>query len=221
MLAAYEKTDTRKYYVRRRDYTKYQKTLISSLKTHTGFDVICRSCLQYKSKHYCKLVCKLDEEKVTKFIVKQCALLKNRSDDQFVCNLCLKDIKKDKLPKRSHKNSFKFANFPDYLIKSLKRKCRFKENVSNSGLIRDGSNHERQQMQLNKLEAHLLKLVIPFIRVAHCPRGRYFKVRGDLILISSDIEHSLNKILPIQQSLIPVCFKRKLSYTGAYIEEYI
>ena len=76
-------------------------------------------------------------------------------------------------------------------------------------------------MQLNKLESHLLKLCIPFIRVAHCPRGRYFKVKGDLILISSDIEQSLNKILPIQQSLIPVCFKRKLSYTGAYIEEYI
>ena len=36
-----------------------------------------------------------------------------------------------------------------------------------------------------------------------------------------DIGHSLSKILPIQQSLIPVSFKRKLSYTGAYIEEYV
>ena len=69
----------------------------------------------------------------------------------------------------------------------------------------DDENYERQQMQLNRLEAHLLKLCIPFIRVAHCPRGRYLKVKGDLILISSDIMHSLNKILPINQSLIPVC----------------
>ena len=74
---------------------------------------------------------------------------------------------------------------------------------------------------MNKLESYLLKLVIPFIRIAHCPRGSYFKVKGDLILISSDIYHSLSKILPLQQSLIPVCFKRKLSYDGSYIEEYI
>ena len=136
-------------------------------------------------------------------------------------NLCLKDIKKDRLPKRSHKNSFKFANFPDYLFKKLKKNCSFKENTSKSNLILDDENYERQQLKLNKLESHLLKLCIPFIRIGHCPRGRYFKIKGDLILISSDIEHSLSKILPIQQSLIPVSFKRKLSYTGAYIEEFI
>ena len=85
----------------------------------------------------------------------------------------------------------------------------------------DQENHERQVLQLNRLEAYLLKLIIPFIRIAHCPRGSYFKVKGDLILISSDICHSLTKILPVNQGLIPVSFKRKLSYTGSYIEEYI
>ena len=74
---------------------------------------------------------------------------------------------------------------------------------------------------LNRLEAHLLKLIIPFIRIARCGRGNYLKVKGDLILISSDVAHSLNKILPIQQELIPVRFKRKLSYHGSYIEEFI
>ena len=42
-----------------------------------------------------------------------------------------------------------------------------------------------------------------------------------LILISSDLQHSLSQILPLQQSLIPVSFKRKLTYAGSYIEEYI
>ena len=42
-----------------------------------------------------------------------------------------------------------------------------------------------------------------------------------MILISADVCHSLSKVLPVDQSLIPVCFKRKLSYTGSYIEEYI
>ena len=100
--------------------------------------------LQYKSKQNCKIITILEEEQIKKFIVKNCALLKNRSNNQFVCNLCLRDIKKDKLPKRSHKNSFKFDNFPDHLIKSLRKKCAFQENRSNSNLILDDENYERK-----------------------------------------------------------------------------
>ena len=85
----------------------------------------------------------------------------------------------------------------------------------------DPAIHERRALQLNKLESFLLKLVIPFIRIAHCPRGSYFKVKGDLILISADINHSLQKILPLDQSLIPVSFKRKLEYGGSFIEEFV
>ena len=51
--------------------------------------------------------------------------------------------------------------------------------------------------------------------------NKKFKVKGDLILISADVDHSLSKVLPLQQSLIPVCFKRKLSYQGSYIEEFV
>ena len=81
--------------------------------------------------------------------------------------------------------------------------------------------YERKALQLNKLEAFLLKLVIPFIRIANCTRGQYFKVKGDLILISADVKESLDKILPLEQSLIPVSFKRKLEYGGYFIEEFI
>ena len=125
------------------------------------------------------------------------------------------------MPKRSHINSFKFANFPRSFVLDLKKICSFKQSTHESDNEQDNENYEREALQLNKLESYLLKLVIPFIRIAHCPRGPYFKVKGDLILISSDIHHSMSKILPIQQSLIPVCFKRKLSYTGSYIEEFV
>ena len=63
--------------------------------------------------------------------------------------------------------------------------------------------------------------MIPFLRIAHCPRGSYFKVLGDLILITADVSKSLERILPLEQSLIPVSFKRKLSYQGSYIEEFV
>ena len=63
--------------------------------------------------------------------------------------------------------------------------------------------------------------MIPFIRIAHCPRSHYFKVKGDLILISSDVAHSISRIIPVEQNLIPVCFKRKEIYHGSFIEEFI
>ena len=183
-------------------------------------DVICSSCMQYKNKACCKHLKSLRQDQGNQFVIRNCCLLKNRAEAQFICNLCFKDIKGNKVPKRSHINSFKFANFPRSFILNLKQKCAFKEQQSKTDVALDNENYEREALQLNRLEAHLLKIVIPFIRIAHCPRGSYFKVKGDLILISSDIPHSLSKILPLQQCLIPVCFKRKLSYTGSYIEEY-
>ena len=40
-------------------------------------------------------------------------------------------------------------------------------------------------------------------------------------MISNDLQHSLSKILPVQQNLIPVCFKPKLAYSGSSIEEIV
>ena len=160
---------------------------MKTLATDTGFDVICSSCLQYKSKTYCKQIKFLKKQKIKKFIVEFCSLLKNRTDGQFVCNLCLKDIRKNKIPKRSHINRFKFSNFPRSFILNLKKKCNFKDDQSPPSFRVETENYEREALKLNKLESYLLKMVIPFIRIAHCPRGSYFKVKGDLILITSDI----------------------------------
>ena len=43
---------------------------------------------------------------------KSCNLLKNRSKDYFICGSCKTYIDKDKIPKRSHKHTFKYANLP-------------------------------------------------------------------------------------------------------------
>ena len=47
------------------------------------------------------------------------------------------------------------------------------------------------------------------------------KVKGDLIMMSSEITESLNKILPLKQDIIGVAFRRRLSYKGHFIEEYV
>ena len=115
-----DQSETRIFYKNAKDNLRYQRKLYETFGTDTGFDVVCSSCLQYKSEQYCKAITRLSEDRQKKFIIKYCAILKYRSNDQYVCNLCLKDIKKDKMPKRSHMNTFKFANFPKYLIKKLK-----------------------------------------------------------------------------------------------------
>ena len=125
------------------------------------------------------------------------------------------------MPKNSKVNKYKFASFPKSLTEVLKAKCHYKEQESNSSFYQSEELYDREFLKLNRLEAYILKLVIPFIRIAHCPKGPYLKLKGDLILITADLVHSLNKVLPVEQNLIPVSFKRKLVYSGSYIEEYV
>ena len=125
------------------------------------------------------------------------------------------------MPKNSQKAIFKYTNFPTNLIDQLKKECNMDISFLSTYFGEEEEVAEKKSLRMNKLESFLLKLAIPFIRIAHCPRGPYFKVKGDLILISADISHSLSKILPLEQNLIPVAFKRKLAYKGSYIEEFI
>ena len=77
-------------------------------------------------------------------------------------------------------------------------------------------------MTLSKLESHLLKLVIPFIRIAHIPGYGQFKVKGPMITIEADVQKTMDeKILPRKQELIPVSLKRKLTYKGSVMEEIV
>ena len=60
-----------------RDKRKNEAKLISNLKTETGVDVICSSCLQYKSKSLCKTSESISNVQAEKYLVKFCSLLKN------------------------------------------------------------------------------------------------------------------------------------------------
>mgnify|MGYP001500152005 FL=1 len=79
--------------------------------------------------------------------------------------------------------------------------------------------------KLNNLEAYLIKIRIPFLRLANMPRSPNLKCYGPMVCVSADINHSVQKIenrLELQhETLIPVNFKRKLSFTGSYISKVI
>ena len=85
---------------------------------------------------------------------------------------------------------------------------------------------EKDSSTLNtgsKLINHLIKLVIPFQRLVHLPRGYSFKIKGPSILVTSSVNKTISKLLPqpISDILIPVALKRKLIYQSDYIYEHI
>merc|ERR1711873_44194 len=115
----------------------------------------------------------------------------------YVCKYCKKFIKKKKIPPCNEKiKKFMIDNLPEEFL--------------------------TEEMSLSKLESHLLKLIIPFIRIAHIPGYGQYKVKGPMITVEADVTKTLNeKILPRQQELIPVALKRKLTYKGTVMEEMV
>ena len=68
----------------------------------------------------------------------------------------------------------------------------------------------------------MLKLVIPFIRIAQVPGYGEFKIKGPMITVEADVKKTLNeKILPRQQELMPVALKRKFIYKENVMEEIV
>ena len=74
---------------------------------------------------------------------------------------------------------------------------------------------------LNLMEKYLLKLTIPFIRVSHVPRTPNLKMVGSSICIEADITHTIERLQITSDKIIPVSFKRKLAYTGHYLEQVV
>ena len=147
----------------------------------------------------------------------------SKDGKRYICKLCRKQICKKKKPSKSKKDKLAFSKFPLFLKNHLKKVVDFSSFVRkrNPNLCESNEKLMEQAIRLNKLESHLLKIIIPFIRIAHCTRGSHIKVKGSCIFISADISHSMSRILPKEQNLLPVCLKRKLDYSGNYIEEII
>ena len=85
-LHKYEHTETRRHYEEVRNKSRYLKKLYSTLTTDTG-------------KDFCRQVTREIKQKYSKFIVKSSSLLRNRTDGQFLCHVCFKDMKKTKFRK--------------------------------------------------------------------------------------------------------------------------
>ena len=198
----------------------YINRYLKSIDLDTGFNVICLSCAEYKSTYACTGVQVLSNAQQKKYLINNNKNLISKNGKSYICKSCRSQIDANKFPKKSEKHHQKFSGFPNAFKRKLKQVTNYSKVLEKRKLANNKENIN-QVLELNKLEAHLLKLVIPFVRIAHCQRGSYFKVKGNLILISANVSQSLSKILPLNQDILPVCFKRKLEYKGNYLEEII
>ena len=191
----------------------YQQKLRREILNDTGMDRICCSCVEWKSVGSCKSVDKIPNEKIVKYLI-QNDLTKNSDGMFYVCDTCKTSINNNMEPRRAQKEILGFLSFPFELKNVLEVQCTPKSK-------KERDDPQKKYLELNRLEDYLLKPVIPFIRIGHLPRGSYFQVKGELIMISADMVESLRKILPVEQNLVPVSFKKKLEYTGHYMQEYV
>ena len=207
------------------------RRILNNYESDTGFNIICCSCNEYKSQQSCVNILlrgekgnRFTEEEEKEYLIKDPNLNISLDGHYYVCKTCLNQIKNKKKPKRNDCDVLQYYDFPQHLFDEVKEKCNKERELQSEVLLNSNlriSKSSVDEYRLNKLEQFIFKNPIPFVRIANCKMGRYLKVQGNLILMSSDIEHSMSKILPCDQKIIPVSLKRKLSYKGYYIEEWV
>ena len=181
------------------------------MESDTGMDTICCICAELRPGDSCSPIERLPREKYENFII-ETESTKNIDGTFKLCTTCKTHIQQqNKKPVRSQKEFLGLLDYPTNFREKVSEVCQPNKRISD----------EWKLGKLNKAENFLLKMVIPFVRVGHLPRGPYIKVKGDLIMISSDLKESMNKILPLDQNLIGVAFRRKIEYKGHYVEEYV
>ena len=204
--------------------------MLNNFDKDTSFDIICCYCNIWKSRYQCVTLnkSKLTEEELEEYIHLDDGFNRSKDQNYYICKICRDKIKSGKVPKINDKEYIQLADFPQDFLEEVKKVAKTKEvlsaNMKTLGLQdfdKLKRRYEKEVLKLNKLESFILKLVLPFIRVAHCKRSPYLKVLGNLILISNDIQHSFNKLLPQPQQIQAVSFKRKLEYKGTFMEEWV
>ena len=117
--------------------------------------------------------------------------------NHYVCKPCATYIKNGKIPPLNEVTyKFRIPPLPSYL--------------------------QTPAMELSQLEDHLLKLVIPYIRIMHLPGSGQHKVKGGMITVEAEVKKTIEEnILPRNQELIPVSFKRKPTYKGNVMQEIV
>ncbi|XP_062389285.1 uncharacterized protein LOC134077598 [Sardina pilchardus] len=111
----------------------------------------------------------------------------------WICHTCHCKLNKGQIPVESVQNNMALSNVPSELS------------------------------TLNSLEQHLVALHIPFMKLLALPKGGQNGVHGPVTCVPANIVET-TKVLPradVENSLLPVKLKRKLTYKGHYKYEFV
>ena len=111
----------------------------------------------------------------------------------WVCKTCDSTLKRGLMPAQSVGNNLKLDDVPPELA------------------------------NLKLLEVRLISLRIPFLKMVSLPVGKQKSIHGPAVNVPSKLDTLCNELprLPSQSELIPLKFKRKLSYKGHYLYDYV
>ena len=76
---------------------------------------------------------------------------------------------------------------------------------------------------LNALEQRLISLCVPFMKMVALPCGKQRCIHGPAVNVPSKVDHVCTMLprLPSECELVPLKLKRKLSYKGHYLYDYV
>ena len=76
---------------------------------------------------------------------------------------------------------------------------------------------------LNPLELRLISQRVPFMKMVALPSGKQRSIHGPAVNVPSKVDTICNVLprLPSQTELVPLKLKRKLSYRGHYMYDYV
>ena len=160
-----------------------------------GADFVCTSCrrLLYRNS---VVTCNRDKYNKCKEELLENVLGSNyisNDGNVWVCKTCDGALKRGLMPAQSIANNFILDDVPPELAK------------------------------LKLLEVRLISLRIPFLKMVSLPVGKHKSIHGPAVNVPSKLDTLCNELphLPSQSELIPLKLKRKLSYKGHYLYDYV
>ena len=166
-------------------------------KIQCGPEYVCMSCHRMM---YRQSVVECDKDKYTKTsndILEKVFSLEHKrvspNGKMYVCKTCHSALSRGNMPLLSKANGLELSPIPPELS------------------------------SLNELEARLISLRVPFMKMVALPCGKQRSIHGPAVNVPTKIDNICTVLprLPSQSELIPLKLKRKLVYKGHYMYGYV
>ena len=94
--------------------------MLKSVNSDTGFNVICISCTEFKSRYSCTTINVLSDAQQDLYLLKYQKLI-SKDKKSYVCKSCRSNISNNLLPKNSERDTLRYSDFPSFFKNKLKK----------------------------------------------------------------------------------------------------